>query len=484
MSILERFRCRTGIRLTVVFLLLLPAGVSAEPVRIDHRTQLLVDDVLIERTINNRYVLHPATKPSTPVVEADRPWERNRVYLYGTVLRDDVTGRFRMWYSGGGLAYAESDDGLNWNKPELGLQQHQGRETNLLITGSNLTCVIEDLEDPDPEYRYKLLDNTGHHHFIGFHSADGLRWRPYAKQPLIEQGSELIDAIRDPVTGRYMAYIRPHLPRFHPSSDQQKRLIAVTTSEDFRNWSPQQTIITPDDIDDRWVTEQGQRTEFYAMAGFPYGSQYLGMLMVFRITEIIENQAPGQSKYEGPIHVELVHSRDGMSWSRSSPRSPIIDNGPYAYDAGAIMDTANLPVIVDDEVWMYYTALTTTHGGQLPAKRPSIGLARWRLDGFVSRDTPETGGEILTTPLVLPNGQLTVNVDAPSGRLRVEILGHDGRPIPGYSLEESIPFTGDSTSAVMRWRERPMVPAGVPVRLRFVSEQASFYSYRITSTRP
>ncbi|MEQ9453044.1 MAG: hypothetical protein RLN76_00450 [Phycisphaeraceae bacterium] len=468
----------------IVLLSSLTQHAHGQATKLDDRAQLMVDDVLIASEKNTRYVIHQAKKLAQPVVEADRPWESNRVYLYGTVLRDPSTGRFRMWYSGGGLAYAESADGLNWIKPELPYHQHNGQNTNVLVTGSNLTCVIYDPEEPEPAFRYRLLDNTKHHDFIGFHSADGLEWKRYPKTPLLAQGSELIDAVRDPSSGQFIAYIRPYLPRHHPKNNTEKRLIAVTTSPDFQTWSPMKVVIEPDPIDDAWTSREGQRTEFYAMAGFPYGSQYLGMLMVFRITEIIENQAPGQSKYEGPIHVELVHSRDGLHWERSTPRTPIIDNGPYGYDAGAIMDTANLPVIVGDEVWMYYTALTTSHGGKLPEKRASIGLARWRLDGFVSRDTASDEGELITKPLILPEGRLTLNVAAPAGSVRVEILGQNGRPIPGYTLNESIPFTGDSVSARIQWREQVNVPTDRPVQLRFVSKNASLFSYRIAGDRP
>jgi hypothetical protein len=441
--------------------------------------ELFVDDVLISEQSGLTYTAHACEKLDRPVVDADKPWEKNRVYLYGTVERDAETGRFRMWYSGGGLAYAESGDGINWTKPELDFHEHKGQKTNLLVTGSNLACVVLDPTSADPAKKYKLLDNTEHYNFIGFYSADGFEWHKYEQEPLIGFGSELVNAFRDPATGRYFAYIRPYLPKHYPKSVKEKRLVAVTTSDDFVNWSPMKVIVEPDSVDDAWVTNEEQRTEFYSMSGFRYGSQYLGLLPVFKITKIYEEKQPLQSKYEGPIEAELVHSRDGLAWERAADRSPVIPAGPYGYDAGCIMNVSNLPVMVGDEVWYYYTALSTTHGGTIPDKRATIGLAKWRLDGFVSRDAGEAGGELTTVPLRLPQGMLSLNADATGGEIRVALLDVNGQPVPGYALEDCTPITGDSVRHAVTWRERNEVPTGEDVRIRIVATNADLYSFQV-----
>jgi hypothetical protein len=59
-----------------------------------------------------------------------------RASLYGTVLHE--SGRFRMWYYSRDLSprdtgytcYAESVDGIHWEKPELGLVEVQGSRRN------------------------------------------------------------------------------------------------------------------------------------------------------------------------------------------------------------------------------------------------------------------------------------------------------------------------------------------------------------------
>ena len=71
----------------------------------------------------------------------DAPWEGN-VCCYHTVLRDDVN--YKMYYRGSAyslpgyknhqvVCYAESDDGIVWRKPKLGLCEYDGSKDNNII---------------------------------------------------------------------------------------------------------------------------------------------------------------------------------------------------------------------------------------------------------------------------------------------------------------------------------------------------------------
>ena len=444
-------------------------------------TELFADDANIGSMSGVKRTIHPATKLEKPVLVADKPWEKSKVYIYGTVLRDEMSGQFRMWYNGGGMAYAISDDGITWTKPELNLHPQDGKPSNLLTVGHNNCFVLFDPADPDPGKRYKALDNTKMQNFVGFYSADGIVWKNYPQTPLVPYGSEISNGVRDPRTGRYHLYIRPYIPRHFPKNVNEKRLVAVTTSSDFVNWSEPKIIISPDDVDDSWVKNPEQRTEFYGMSGFPYGNQYLGLLPVFRITKIHETWDKGtQSRYEGPIDAQLVTSRDGLTWSRTQDRTPVIPTGPGEFDSGCIMNVAAVPVIVGDEIFYYYTALNTTHGGKAPPKKPTIALARWRLDGFVSLDAGDTEGVIETKPLDR-GGALEVNADASNGRLLVEVLDSSGKPIDGFSAADCTPVTTESVRHKIAWKGGNSLPADKPVKLRFLLTNGSIYSYTIGS---
>jgi hypothetical protein len=214
------------------------------------------------------------------------------------------------------------------------------------------------------------------------------------------------------------------------------------------------------------------------MNGFAYGHSYLGIIPIFRIERIVEKTDRNRSRYDGPMEGQLITSRDGLNWSRMENRSPVIPSGT-GFDR-SVMNVATSPLIVGDEIWEYYTAISTTHGGPTPPKQLTIALARWRLDGFVSLDAGATEGVVETTRLNPPQAQrLEVNADAAGGSLTVEVLGADGAPLPGYGAADATRITSDSVRHVVRWTGREELPAGQPFRLRFRFTRASLYSYTL-----
>jgi len=106
----------------------------------------------------------PTIHPES-VLEPDSFVDGAGVMCYGTVLRDK--GIFRMWYSAwprdwengansGLVGYAESDDGLAWRKPKLGLVDYKGKgkDNNLIdIFGHSFTVFID--PDAPAESRYR-----------------------------------------------------------------------------------------------------------------------------------------------------------------------------------------------------------------------------------------------------------------------------------------------------------------------------------------
>jgi sialidase-1 len=442
-----------------------------------HGTELFVDDVKVARKENVVRRIHAATKLDRPVLVGDQPWEKGGgSRLYGTVHYDPTAGEFRMWYS---RQYATSRDGLHWTKPVLDVVEQKGRWTNFVLPKSGGAVVVDDLE-PDPAKRYKALgaEPIAVGGFSAYYSADGLHWTRYGEDRVLKVGSELGHVIRDPATRKYFAYIRPYGPKYFPKNMNQKRLGAVTTSDDFVHWSEMKVVLTPDAIDDAWVTEPNQRTEFYAMNGFAYGRSYLGIIPIFRVTQIRETVGPGESKYDGPMEGQLITSRDGLTWQRMAEREPVLPGGAD-FDR-SIMNVAVSPIVVGDEIWEYYTGLSTTHGGTIPPKRACVALAKWRLDGFVSLDAGVTEGRIETMPIP-PSGPafLEVNAKADAGAMTVEVLDEAGKMLPGYATSDCTVLTMDGVRQRVQWKDRLLLPGDVSVRLRFIMRNTSLFSYTL-----
>ena len=475
---------------------------DGEMLSIGTETQLFVDDAIVSDKSDVARTLHPAKKLDQPVLLPDRPWEGNRVYVYGTVHYDADARQFRMWYltrlgrgqqhrapglrerQGDMILYATSEDGIHWKKPDLGLHEFDGsRQNNILVFDKHSPTVIVD-ETADPSERYKMAAWDWNREQFGYwvaHSADGLVWNEYDVNPILmntEETLETITVAHDRQNGEYFAFHR----RWGDIGGFDRRLIAVCTSRNFLDWSDPELIIVSDDQDDAWVQDPEQRGEFYGMAGFLYGRQFLGFLPVFNVMRDARGQDVGaeQSPWDGPIEAQLVHSRDGRKWERFFDRTPIIPRGePGSFDAGCILCSADRPVICGDEVWHYYTAINTMHGGPMPPKTVTIARASWRLDGFVSLDAGHLGGVVETVPLNLPAGQLVVNADASQGSLTVELLAADGQTLPGYSQEECTAIRSDSVRHKVRWQGQQSTPGNGPVRLRFHMDTAQLYSFRI-----
>lgn len=465
----------------------------ADAIKLDSKTQLFVDDVRVAKRSAVQRRINPGKKLSAPVVEPENPWEGNRVYTYGSVYYDPTTKIFQMWYMScpprGGrdprfkhsdrqlVNYAVSDDGIHWKKPILNIYRYKGSTKNNIVYDLDTPSVIYDTAEPDKTKRYKMMGKVGgpSRAFLAF-SSDGIHWRESSIDPMFKT-SDTLTWTRNPSTGEYLAY--------HKLSKEvrgyKRRSIYLASSRDLREWTPSKLVLACDETDDSWVKSRPQRTEFYNMSVFPYGDQFLGVATTFRLAKTYKKTAPDQSGHDGTIHGQLVHSRDGHTWHRFEDRTPFIPNGPDAFDAGCILGLINTPVVYNDEIWIYYTAITTGHGGKLPEKRITIGRIAWPLDRFGALDAGQESGMVETVLLEPVGNRLVVNADASKGHLRVEVLDKDGKTLPGYSSEDCIAVKSDELRHVVKWKDHDSLPSGLLVRLRFHFQNTSLYAYRIES---
>lgn len=443
---------------------------------------LFADDSGIAATSGVRRTVHPARTRAAAVIEADRPWEGSRVYVYGSVYFDETAGLLRLWYmcraqtskAGDSVVYATSQDGVRWTKPSLGLHGFDGSASNNIVFQIHSPSVLWDKRETDPARRYKMLGSGKGGYHAAF-SADGVHWTSPSNHPVLKYG-DTITLAQDPATGEYLA--------FHKCPAKirgfSRRAVWLARSRDFQTWTEPELVFAPDAEDDAWASGAGQRTEVYNMSVYPHAAGFIGLPTIFRVTAANRPKSeltPGQSPDDGPIDVQLAASADGRAWQRSEPRVTLIPRGaPGAFDAGAILGVSSTAVEMGDETWVYYTALTTAHGGPLPAKRLSIGRAEWRRHGFVSLDAGATGGRIATKPVQLGAPALVVNADASHGTVRVALLEADGRAIPGYRLEDSEPLHSDATGWSARWNNGTSAPTDRPVRVVVELTNARLFS--------
>jgi hypothetical protein len=445
--------------------------------------EILVDDEFIAAKAGIVRQTHPCEKLDEPVMISKEPWEWSeidrRIYVYGSVERNETGEALRLWYNRNHLVLlANSTDGLRWQRPALGLFEWNGtRDNNIVLPYLHSPSVVRNDKTADPDQRYQMLGyakepQRGYH---AAHSADGIDWKLHPRNPVLPGGDTCTLAF-DPASGEYLAFHK--LYREHRG--HKRRLVYLATSPDMQDWSEPQLVLAPDEIDDAQVhAEGGLFAQFYNLSVFPYAGQFLGLVTLFHFSGPPKRRGPLQSGHDGAVDVQLVHSRDGRSWRRCEDRSPVIPVGPAAYDAGCILGVTNGPVVMGNEVWFYYTAITTTHGGFVPEKAITIGLAKWRIDGFVSLGAGADGGTIETVPLRCTGSQLVVNTDARDGSLAVAVLDEHGNALGGFAEQDCQIITGNSIRQPVRWKLHDRIPNGQPLQLRFHLKNAKLFSFAV-----
>lgn len=423
---------------------------------------LFVDDAQIATSHGVERRVHVARKhEGNPVVTSDEDWEAPAIAL-GTVLKDGDT--YRMWYQSRGTApganefdsylrflhlYAESQDGLTWTKPSLGLYESStgSRENNITLLRPALMndmnpSVLRPPSGWDGHAYAMLAYGSGHElpyngHYLAF-SEDGIRWTDASETPLIpgypENGWFTYDEQDEAFRGT-VVWDNVGAPLY-------------TESADGIEWTLPRPAVLPDDKDREWAGDDlNNKTIFRAMPIFRYGPVLLGFLQVLRGREIV-----GQG-LDGDMDVELVSSRDGKSWQRVEARSPILERGEEeSWDSGLVW-TGNSLALDDDRVVAYYTGCERSPGTlEKNSRAKSIGMAWWPRDRFAGLFA--NGDGAVETSLAPASGELHVNADASSGSVVAELVGEDGAVVEGFGAGDCVAMAGaDSLDHIVRWQD-------------------------------
>lgn len=467
------------------------------------RKQLLFDALFLDESSGVTLRMNTPFQDPQPVLVADKPWEQ-KVCAYNTVLRD--SGKFRMWYdvinldSEGKqtsrlLCYAESQNGVHWKKPELGLIPFRGSKSNNIVAppsppaSQQGATVFRDDQAPASE-RYKLWtkyeaskqDNakgirTGLWAMV---SPDGLRWTMVDSGYPLSRGNAADSqniCFRDDNIGKYVGFVR--MKQKGPAPRKRTCWVGLMTSDDFRNWTPARDIFRADEQmpvpggEPAWLPV----VDFYTPGGMNVpGVRNAYILLPTSFYHWAEDAFPSN------IDVALATSRDRVNWWRPPPgqREPFLRLGHDGTAASGMLFANPWPIVVGNEIWIYYAGIGIDHRQSGPADS-GIFRARLRLDGFVSVDAGYRGGEFTTPPIKFDGHRLELNVDGSAGGwLQVEIRSADGKPLPGFQLDQCDTIRGNSPRKTVTWQGNSEIAklAGKPVRLRFVMRSIKLFAFQ------
>jgi hypothetical protein len=460
----------------------LPAAKSAPAakaaLKLGSQRELFVDDYLIDELSGASLQLHRPVEREI-VLRCDRPWEGS-VCGYFNVFQDG--DKYRMYYRGWDaqfankkltighaavLCYAESTDGVNWKRPNLGLFEFQGSKDNNIVwigKGFDNVAVLKDANPRAPDsQRYKAL---GGYPLSALVSADGIHWKPMQDKPVITKGafdSQNL-AFFDPLRQEYVAYFR--------GFRKGVRDILMATSRDFVHWN-----------DDRqqWILRSaGPEEHLYTNATTPYFRApqiYVALPMRYQPARPMKD-GKNDGMY-GVTDAVLMTSRDGRHFDRRFLEAfirPGLDQGRWItrnnLPAWGILPTKVPDVEGQQELSVYWTEQYYLPGCRL--RRGTL-----RLDGFVSAAAPFQGGQLVTKPFTFTGRSLAINYStSAAGSVVVELQDADGRPIAGRDAKSCPEIFGDAIEHVVAWKDGSDVSklAGRPVRLRFVLKDADLYS--------
>ena len=518
-------------------------------INIGSQRELFVEETLVDRFVGKAMLRLHHPVPQKVVLEHDAPWEGSGC-VYHSIFKDG--DRYRMYYAAGQLSvspqgvnagthgqfccYAESDDGIHWKKPILGLHEFQGsKQNNIVMVKQKVGDAMSEPGEPavfkdqnpnvSPDALYKALlpanrrPADSRRGLLAFKSPDGFHWSPMSDKAILNDGafdSQNL-AFWDAEQGHYRAYWRYFTKDGHsdkkvwdPKGD---RAIRTATSKDFLHWENHKDLSYVDSPSEQLYTNQVKPYPRapHLLIGFPtryverghkdrpghearasagpertaLWSESLRALPEFqnRLWRAKASERYGRAITEGL----LMASRDGVKfkrWNEGFLRPGIERNGTWNYGHQFIgwspVQTKGTLEGAPDELSLYAVESYWTNTSDL-LRRYTL-----RLDGFVSVQAPMSGGELITKPLRFRGQGLWLNfATSAAGSVRVELQDAQGKPLPGYSLDDCEELFGDTLDRNVQWKSNPDLTElkDKTVRLRFVLNDADLYAFQFRDNK-
>jgi hypothetical protein len=445
-------------------------------------TLFAFDDVSIPFTQNLKLeMVTPQRHSANPIVTRgpDGAVDSWAVQFYGSVIHDPQSGRFRMWYvavskaerlnsklprsSPWRVAYAESDDGVTWTKPNLGLVESGGSTNNNLVKldphiGVLNLKVLHEPDDPNPNRRYKMgahvwfpKNDVRLGTFAPYVSADGLTWKSLGDAKPVDaelpEAETVIPPLHfEPVGGLYKWDGLYHLSGQNAivaARPYHGRVSRTFVSPDFSSWSqssaiqfvrtPQHQLLGPG------KSRTGEQTH-EGISVWNRGNVLVGVSGMWHGTPEWKDLT---------IDLGFVVSNDGIRFREPAHEHIFLKRGADgAWDQGGLLQGQGFEN-VGEQTMIYYGAWDPRNWQNSPP-RGGVGIATLPRDRFASLivdkttegkgnyQMQKTVSDFMTSTIALKNAEshrFYVNADGLSDdiTLKVELLHRNTNPIADYS---------------------------------------------------
>ncbi|MGD9747531.1 MAG: hypothetical protein AB7I98_19280 [Verrucomicrobiales bacterium] len=487
---------------SIVFLLAGAACVShaAEPVRIGDRRELFTDQFLIGE-MQGTWLQLQTPRDEGIALKFDQPWEGG---FSGYVSILQIGDQLRAYYRGKPIANrdgsddevtccAESDDGIHWSRPEVGVYEVQGtRKNNVVLMNAhtvthNFCPFLDDRPGVPDNERFKAFGGTMEGGgLFAYRSADGLRWEKMQGEPVITKAmvpyKYMFDSQNVPF---WSAAERKYLCYYRVFENNIRRIVR-SESSDFLTWSPPVLMAY------RNPSMEAPIEHLYTNQTHPYfRAPHLYVSIAARFMPgrrvLTDEQAaaikvnPGYFKDTSDAIFMTTRPVEGTAHSGFYDRTFLEGFIRGGIGAQNWVSRTNYPALGiartgPEEMSVYVNQ---------DYAQPTAHLRRYslRLDGFSSLRCGYAGGHMVTKPLVFSGRELSLNFStSAAGGIKVGFEDPDGNPIPGFSLDDCQMQIGNEIDRKVSWKSGTDIRAvaGKAVRLRFSMKDADLFSFQCT----
>lgn len=422
---------------------------------------------------NVRLVLTQAEKDTqnNPLFHEDffsdppRGWEARYDNSYPNVIYDSKYGKYRCYYtlcskdndSAGAdkeerarrdycpsptriasLAYAESDDGINWVKPNLGFVEFEGsRDNNMLFRFAHGTGVFLDEDETDPRKRYKMVTKVeypGKKNYMAVNfSEDGVHWGEMIKWPRWNPPADSHNLpFRDKQDGLFKVVTRIW--------KDGVRIEAICSSPDFINWSAPHEIIRG----------SGFESQVYSMPVFWYDGIYLGLASMF-------HEGDRSAANFDTVDLELTLGTTAERFDRIATDQYLIPRGDGHYpngdfDCGCIF--AAPPLEMDNRLVFYYMGGNGQHTNFRETSFARAFLPKDRFACYEPRDSRREA-TLPTQTFYAYGDDLAILADvAEGGKISAALCTNwRSEPFEGYGFADCVLTPRDDGYLTLRWKK-------------------------------
>lgn len=480
----------------------------------DTRTLFCFDNVSIPYFQNLKLEMRsPQKHPKNPVIARgpDGAVDDWAVQFYGSIIRHPQTGKLRAWYCavskaerddksvpGSGkwrVAYAESDDGIAWTKPNLGLVElHGSTDNNLCRIDPHLGIlnlkVLDEPDDPNPEHRYKMAAHVWtpkskarrNGALAPFVSADGFIWKFLGEAHPVDAELPEAETVVPPLhiepagglykwDGLYHTSGQNAIPAERP---YHGRVTRTSISADFANWSQASAIQSvrahQHELLGPGKSRQGEQIH-EGNSVWNRGNVLLGVSGIWHGTPEWKDLT---------IDLGFVICNDGVHFREAMTEWTFIERGKDGeWDQGGLLQGQGFEN-VGEQTWAYYGAWDPRNWESSPP-RGGVGIAMLPRDRFAdlivdeSTQGPgdyqlvETVASFLTSSIGVETGarRFFVNADGlgKNATLKVELLDHLMNPLEGFAGDSAAIVSASGFQTPVRFGGKAEV-TGLPERVK------------------